>query len=178
MAVRDDDIFKMKLGRTGTVDRRVTARTDAGTLRIDEEEGDPLPILHTAEGPCGHYKMSGPWCVAHDCLISVEQIRCAVLRRIRAYSGNFFVTARLAMRERQQGVAGNGGTDHGRRDCGVRPFEDTASDDHRLEVGLHEQRLAELFHDDHNIDGTPSRSANGFVERYPENAELCAQHLP
>ena len=85
---------------------------------------------------------------------------------------------RLEMREGEPNLAGDDAADQFAGAGGTAASQQAAADHHGVEVGLDDQCLADLLHDDHGLDRAAAQAAHGFVERRAQDAQVVGEAAP
>ena len=166
-------ILEGDFGGVQTVDGRIIARGDAFGLLVHDEDADALGIALAARGARGDDQGIGPWRAQHDGLLAADRVAAAIFLGRRREVRKIVAALRFGEGESDDGFA--------RRDL-VQPFlllrvcaavlEEAAADHNGRHIGLHHQRLAELFHQNHDVDRSAAKAAIGFRQRRRHQAQL------
>ena len=169
-------IVKADLGRAMPIHGRVVTAHDARGVRCDHHNGNAFHIALAASRAHRHQQRIGNWPIEHQHLGAIHQEMAARNMRRRRHTREvvaalFFVKRacqlQTASHELRQQVLFL-------RRAAQRTDKPAAQDDTRHKR-LDNQRLAEFFHQHHQVSGQASEPAIGFRERHCQPAQLGKQ---
>ena len=122
--------------------------------------------------------MGGPRGAQNNSLMTVQHIARTVLLGRGLQVGQIIAALRLGIGKGRDDFAANDAANQVGRAGMAGIFQEAAADDHGAQIGLDDQRLAALFHDDHVFNGRATQAAQIFGERSAKDAELFGEGLP
>ncbi len=168
MGAREGD-----LRRAHAVLGLVAAARHARRVGVDQEQGDAVAVRPGARDARADDQLVGAVAVQDEALVAVNAPEVAVRACAGLHMGQIVAGVALAVGEGQAQLARADGGDQFGALLGIgRVADQAAGQDHRGEIGLDHQGLAEGLHDDHGLDLPQAQAAVFFGEGQHQQAHL------